>query len=185
METVTQRAGRVGQHHVHETHGPADHADLREIEADGFLQEDIEYAERSGYGPECRAEEEIPEVGLAVALDHVDLHLRYEARAAPFGFRRRGIFPLLHLPAHEPHADGINKRRTHINFRHVGLGVFENEKSKKHRLEAGDDAEESHETPEEIVRDDIVEQIPEDRVHKHVEEFERHHENTDAGDGDS
>jgi hypothetical protein len=32
MEAVTQCAGRVGQQHVHETHGPADHADLREID---------------------------------------------------------------------------------------------------------------------------------------------------------
>ncbi len=142
MELVAESSGGVGQQHVHAAYHAADHADLRKVEADGFLKEDVEGSERPGHGPASRAKEKIPVITLTVALHKKGLKLRPEAGLTIDQWWRRWVFALLYLEAHHSHADRIDHGRANEDFLHVRLRMRVDVDIEKNALDARHDAEE-------------------------------------------
>jgi hypothetical protein len=103
---------------------------------------------------------------------------------SPANLAGGGYFPLLHDEAHQPEPDEVEPRNHQQNQPQMAERILEDDIVVEHADGGSDHAEQPQKPRHDRLWHDVVEEIPEDGVHKHVGELEGHHRDCNNADGD-
>ena len=184
MPAVDKGRGEESRHHSREHEDSVVESDLLEIHFHFEQKEHLEAPRHARKSENSRADEQQTVERFVERFAEEGAQGLPASRLLLLRFIERRIFALLHHEAHQPEADRIENRRAEEDFARVALRITEDEEVVKRAHGSSDNAECARETSNVTLRNDIVEQIIERRVHKLIEELEEHHQHGNQPDRD-